>query len=266
MMAKPSPAIVITGASVGIGRAFAELLARDGRQLVLLARHQDRLEAAAEAVRQKGGQALVLALDVASADATPTIEQFLAAHQLYCDVLIANAGFGLIGAAAEIGPEKQLALLDLNIRALAEQTLRLLPAMVERGRGGVLLVASTASFVPGPYMACYYASKAFVRSFGEALHQETRRKGVTVTTLCPGPVKTEFFDRAGIHDEPLFKLMPKADPAIVARIGWDGFLAGQRVVLPGLANKLTAWSSAFVPRRLLLTALGRMQRQRRRDN
>ena len=263
-MADYTPCVVVTGASVGIGREFCRLIAREKRSLVLIARNHDQLVAVAHEVTALGGQTHILALDVAKPGATSDIVSFLDNNKLYCDILIANAGFGLSGAAIELGVEPQLSLLDVNIRALTDQTLTFLPGMVARGRGGVLLVASTASFIPGPFMACYYASKAFVRSFGEALHQETQGSGVNVSTLCPGPVKTEFFQRANMEGMRLFKLMPHMDAASVAKAGWDGFLAGKRIILPGFFTWLSGWSSPFVPHAVLLPILARLQKKRQK--
>jgi len=171
MVDNTQPCVIITGASVGLGRDFVRRIAAEKRTMVLVARSQQGLEDAAAEARALGCVAHVLALDLGLPDATARLARFLADAYLHCDVLVANAGFGVIGDAADIGVTAQMALLDLNIRALAEQTLTFLPGMTRRGRGGVLLVASTASYFPGPYMTCYYASKAFVRSFGEALHQ-----------------------------------------------------------------------------------------------
>lgn len=262
MLNEPLPCVVITGASVGIGRAFAQLIAKDKRTLLLVARNAATLNEVAAEVRQLGATAHILALDVTTADATRQISAALSAQGLYCDVLIANAGVGLIGAAADIDFVRQMGLLDLNMRVLAEQTLIFLPEMLKRGRGGVLLVASMASFVPGPFMTSYYASKAFVRSFGEGLYQENKRLGVTITTLCPGPVETEFFARAGMENIAMFKAMPHMDAMSVARAGWEGFLAGKRIVLPGLLSKLTAWTVPLLPTWLVLSVIGRLQKKR----
>lgn len=261
MNAELQPCVVITGASVGIGREFARLLAAERRCLLLVARNESALQAVAQDVGALGGTAHVLAIDAAAPGATARIEAFLAASGLYCDVLIANAGFGYLGQAIELGVGPQVAMIDLNVRALAEETLSFLPGMVERGRGGVLLVSSVASYLPGPNVTCYYATKAFVRSFGEALWQETRRKGVTVTTLCPGPTQTEFFKRSGVDRAQLFKLMPAMTAADVARAGWEGFIKGKRVVIPGLVAKLTVLVARLSPARLSLSVVGRMQRK-----
>lgn len=263
MVDETRASVVITGASAGLGRDFVRLIASEKRTMVLVARSQQGLEEAAAEARALGAEAHVLALDLGLPEATTKLVRFLADMRLHCDVLIANAGFGVIGDTAELGLVPQMALVDLNVRALTEQTLTFLPGMIARRRGGVLLVASTASYFPGPYMACYYASKAFVRSFGEALHQENRSKGVTVTTLCPGPVRTEFFERAGIRSEPLFKLMPRSNADQVVKAAWHGFLAGRRIVLPGIAAKLTAWSAKLSPTWLVLPILARLQHERR---
>jgi hypothetical protein len=158
--------------------------------------------------------------------------------------------------------ERQLALVDLNMRAVTDLTLRFLPGMVERARGGVLNVASVASAFPGPGMALYYASKAFVRSFSEALHEETRGAGVTVTCLCPGPVATPFLDLAGARRARLFKLLPKASARRVAAEGWAGFKAGRRLVVPTLAAKATLALGPLIPKALALPLVLRAQTSR----
>lgn len=177
MIGELRPAVVVVGASRGIGKAIAEVAAGDGATVVLVARSAEGLAAAAADIQQVRGEALTLALDLLAQDAAERLEDFLSANGLICDVLVNSAGYGLRGSATLLPVEDQLGIVDLNIRALTDLTLRFLPGMVARGRGGVINLGSVASFTPGPYMALYYASKGFVRSFSEALHQELRRTG-----------------------------------------------------------------------------------------
>jgi short-subunit dehydrogenase len=257
---EPRPAVVVTGASGGIGRQIAKVAARDGGPIVLVARSADALAATADEVRQAGGEPFTLALDLALPNATAELERFLAAQRLACGVLVNNAGYGLLGAAARLPREEQLGIIDLNIRALTDLTLRFLPGMVARRSGGIINLASVASFLPGPYMALYYASKAFVRSFSEALSEELRGTGVTVTCVAPGPVATQFLTRAGARRARLFKVIPKMTPAVIAQSAWRSFKRGRRLVVPGVAASLSAWAGAHLPHALTLPLTARLQR------
>ncbi|MBZ7927448.1 SDR family NAD(P)-dependent oxidoreductase (plasmid) [Ensifer adhaerens] len=253
------PAIVVVGASRGIGRAIAELAARDGAPVVLIARSIEGLHVVESSIKQAGGQAFSLSLDLTSRDASTNLEEFLSHQGLVCEVLVNSAGFGLRGAATSLPIGDQVGMIDVNMRALAEMTLRLLPGMVERRRGGVINMASVASFTPGPYMAMYYASKAFVRSFSEALYQETRKTGVTVTCVAPGPVSTEFLEKSGANRAALFKVLPKASPDYVAAAAWRGFKAGRRLVIPGVSAKLAILMAGMLPSQALLPLIGKLQ-------
>lgn len=199
------------------------MAARDGAPVVLVARSEVALAAAADDIRNAGGEAFTVPLDFLADDAALGLEDFLSANGLFCDVLVNSAGYGLRGGATVLPLDEQLGLVDLNIRALTELTLRLLPGMVARRRGGVINLGSVASFTPGPYMALYYASKGFVRSFSEALHQELRHTGVTVTCVAPGPVSTEFLATSGANRVALFKILPKLEAGYVAEKAWRGF-------------------------------------------
>ena len=254
------PAVVVIGASGGIGRAIAKVAARERGAVVLVARSPEGLGAAAAEVREAGGEAFTLELDLLAGDASTHLEDFLSTHGLVCDILVNSAGYGLRGAATALPIDDQLGIIDLNIRALSELTLYFLPGMVARGRGGVLNLSSVAGFVPGPYMALYYASKGFVRSFSEALHQELRRTGVTVTCVAPGPVWTEFYERSGAYQTPLFSILPKLDPEDVAERAWRGFKSGRRLVVPGISAKLVALAVTFLPSAAMLPLIGRLQR------
>ncbi|PST24092.1 short-chain dehydrogenase [Mesorhizobium plurifarium] len=255
------PAVVVVGASRGIGKAIAEVAARDGAPIVLAARSAEALATVADNIRKAGGEAFTVPLDVLADDAARDLERFLSANSLFCDVLVNSAGYGLRGGATVLPLEEQLGLVDLNIRALAELTLRLLPGMVARRRGGVINLGSVASFTPGPYMALYYASKGFVRSFSEALHEELRRTGVTVTCVAPGPVSTEFLATSGANRVALFKVLPKLESDYVAEKAWRGFKAGRRLVIPGLSAKLTILLATLVPSAIMLPLIGRLQRR-----
>ncbi|HEV7304973.1 SDR family NAD(P)-dependent oxidoreductase [Ensifer sp.] len=256
---QPRPAIVVVGASRGIGRALAELAAGDGAPVVLVARSIEGLRSVESSIKQAGGEAFPLSLDLTSSKAPTDLEDFLAREALVCDVLINSAGYGLRGAASALPNADQVGMIDVNVRALAELTLRLLPGMVARRRGGIINLASVASFTPGPYMATYYASKAFVRSFSEALHEETRKAGVTVTCVAPGPVSTEFLATSGANRAALFKVLPKASPEYVADCAWRGFKARRRLVIPGISAKLAILMAGLLPSAALLPLVGRLQ-------
>ncbi|OAP42511.1 short-chain dehydrogenase [Sinorhizobium glycinis] len=255
------PAVVVVGGSRGIGKAIAEVAVRDGAAIVLVARSPDGLAAAAADMLKAGGEAFSVALDLLAGDAARQLESFLSANGLFCDVLVNSAGYGLRGSATLLPVADQLGIVDLNMRALTDLTLRFLPGMVARGRGGVINLGSVASFTPGPYMALYYASKGFVRSFSEALHQELHRTGVTVTCVAPGPVSTEFLERSGANRAALFKVLPKVDSHYVAECAWRGFKSGRRLVIPGVSAKLAILVAALLPSAVLLPLIGRLQRR-----
>jgi len=192
------PVTLITGASSGIGAALAREFAANGHELVLIARREQALAALADAIAAKGAsRPTVLRADVARAEAARDIAGALEQRGLEPDVVVNNAGFGLVGTADTLDRAEQLAMIDVNVRALTDLSLAFVDSL-KRRKGGILNVASTAAFMPGPGMAVYYASKAYVLSFSEALHRELKPKGVRVTVLCPGPVPTEFQARAGL--------------------------------------------------------------------
>jgi uncharacterized protein len=252
---------LITGASAGIGAEFARLFAANGHRVTLTARRADRLEAIAGEIISAGGKApILIPCDLQSADAADKIEAALKAADAEVEYLINNAGFGLFGRAVELDRAEQLGIIDVNIRALADLTLRFAPDIISC-RGGILNVASIAGFMSGPGMAMYYASKAFVLSFTEALRQEMRRHGVRVTALCPGPVPTEFQLRAGFR--PGFdSAVLNVSPAEVARQGYRGLMADRRAVLPGLGVKAVPLLLRLFPRSFILAAVGGLQLRR----
>jgi hypothetical protein len=247
-MGKSGLTALITGASAGLGRELARVAARDGHDVVLVARRKDRLqELAKELEAAHGITAIVIDADLSARGATQGIVERVQAAGLSIDFLINNAGFGSYGPFAETDLARQTEMVDVNIRALMELTHRLLPQMLAHKSGRILNVASLAGFAPGPYMATYYATKAFVLSFSEALAAELRGTGVTITASCPGPTATEFGAVAKSDRTNLFRA-GAASAASVARHGYQAMLAGKVVAIPGLANKLTALSIRLGPR------------------
>jgi hypothetical protein len=254
---------LVTGASGGIGEEFARLLAANGIDVVLLARSADKLAAlAVELSRAHSIEAAVLAQDLAAPDAVDRIDAELRARGTEVDILVNNAGFATYGPFIETSPAEEARLLQVNVVALTMLTKKLLPAMVRRGRGKVLNVASTAAFQPGPLMAVYYASKAYVLSFSEALTAETEGTGVTVTCLCPGPTETGFQDRASMRESKLFSSMGTMTAREVARAGYQGMTAGRAIVVPGLLNRIGTQLPRVTPRAIVRQAIRRLQDKR----
>ena len=256
------PAIVITGASSGIGAALARDFAGDGQPLVLVARRTEPMLALARELSGAGRPRVeVLGLDLTAAGATDELARELAERGLTCDVLVNNAGYGLLGPATELDRDEQVGIVDLNVRALTDLTLAFLPGMRARGRGGVLNVASLAAFMPGPFMAAYYASKAYVLSFSQALSEELRGTGVTVTALCPGPVTTAFQDRAGMTKAAVMKFAKPVTAEAAARAGYRAFRAGRRVAFPTATDRLVT-AARLMPAAIKLPLIARLQRGR----
>lgn len=253
---------LITGASAGIGMELARVFAANGHRLALTARRADRLEALASELAAKGSKKpIVIACDLERADAGETIAAALAAEGVELDHLVNNAGFGVFGDAIARDRAEQLGIVDVNIRALTDLSLRFADQLI-KNKGGLLNVGSVAGFLPGPGMAVYYASKAYVISFTEALRAELASRGVRVTVLCPGPVPTEFQARAGVgsqHDTALLNV----SAAAVAREAYRGLMANKRAVLPGLGIKIVPFALRFFPRGFILAATSRFQRRRR---
>ena len=248
---------LVTGASSGIGREMAKLVAEDHRDLVLVARNKKKLDEFARDLTAAFAVAVrVIAKDLARSDAPAEIARELASAGVAVDTLVNNAGFGVYGPFAETDSAKELEMLQVNIFALTRLTKLFLPPMVERKSGRILNVASTAAFQPGPLMAVYYASKAYVLSFTEALANEVAAHGVVVTALCPGPTDTEFQKEAGLEETHLFRSPFVQDARSVARAGYSGLAAGKRIVIPGFANQTLAQGVRFAPRRLV-TAIAR---------
>jgi short-subunit dehydrogenase len=252
---------LITGASAGIGAALAHEFAAHGHELVLVARREQALGALADAIAAKGAnRPTVLRADLARADAVQGIAEALDQRGLEPDVVVNNAGFGLLGAVDELDRAEQLTMVDLNVRVLTDLSLAFIDSL-KRRRGGILNVASIAAFMPGPGMAVYYASKAYVLSFSEALHRELKPKGVRVTVLCPGPVPTEFQARAGMSGDALPPLLTRSAEQ-VAKDAYRGLMQGRRVVVPGAANRVAATAIRLTPHRILLDLIARQQRAR----
>ena len=250
---------LITGASGGIGEAFGHVLAAEGYDLVLVARRDQELHRVKGVITSKLPVAVhVMALDLNETGAVETLMTEMASRKLIPAIVINNAGFGLAGPMAELPRDEQLRMIDLNVRVLTDLTLRFLPAMVASKSGGIINVASIAGFMPGPMMAVYFATKNYVLSFSDALSSELRGTGVTMTTLCPGTVKTAFQARAGQNERG--STLSAYD---VARQGWAGFKAKRRVVIPGFFNQMTAYGLRITPRRLSLPFIKQVMSRRR---
>ncbi|HEY7663701.1 MAG TPA: SDR family NAD(P)-dependent oxidoreductase [Xanthobacteraceae bacterium] len=256
------PAIVVTGASSGIGQAIARVAAREGSFLLLVGRSRPALDGLVAELAVGGAHAAALPLDLLAPGAIDAIDAALSARGLYCDILVNSAGFGLFGPAARVSRDEQLALLDLNIRAVTELTLRFLPGMLARGRGGVLNLGSLTGYATGPNMAVYYASKAYVNSFSAALAAEVAGSGVTVTCLAPGVVRTAFFDRCSVGQTRLMKLMPRANAADTAEAGWRAFKAGKRIVVPRWIDRFSVLVCRLLPASVIARFVAALQRPR----
>jgi short-subunit dehydrogenase len=256
------PVTLITGASAGIGAALARVFAAHGHELVLIARRQDRLDALADEIAATGKpRPVVLVADLEQRDAAIKIRGRLLSLELEPEIVVNNAGFGLVGSATALSRDEQLGMIDLNVRALTELSLMFADSLA-RHRGGILNVASIAAFLPGPSMAVYYATKAFVLSFSEALHHELAAQGVRVTALCPGPVITEFQARSGMRIDRAMRLILVA-PDRVAQIGYDGLMRGKRVVVAGLGNRIAVLVLRFIPHALLLRIVDQRKSNKR---
>jgi len=245
------PVALITGASAGLGVKFARQLSARGHRLVLAARRKDRLDALVSEL----GNARAVAIDLSKAGSAAKLVADIAGAGEHIDLLINNAGFGLKGRFAELDANRQREMIDLNVGSLTDLCRAVAPDMVERRSGGILNVASTAAFQPGPYMAVYFATKAYVLSFTEALHEELKPHGVKVTALCPGPTRTEFGAVAGFGEKGTFDRMAM-DAASVVRAGLKGLDKNRALVVPGLINKIGAASTRFVPRPLVRKIAG----------
>jgi short-subunit dehydrogenase len=253
---------LITGASAGIGTELARVFASHGHRVALVARREDRLTALAGEITAAGGTApIVIPCDLTQLDAGDKIAEALGAAGAEVEYVVNNAGFGVYGLAIKRDRAEQLNIIAVNIRALTDLSLRFSESLI-RNRGGILNVGSIAGFLPGPGMAVYYASKAYVLSFTEALRRELAPLGVRVTVLCPGPVPSEFQARAGFAPG-LDSAILNVSPVDVAQQGYRGLMANKRAVLPGLGIKIVPFLLRLFPRWFILAAVGRLQLRRR---
>lgn len=253
---------LITGASAGIGTELARVFASKGHRVALVARRAERLEALASEIKKAGGAApIVIPCDLAQPDCGDRIAEALTASGVEVEFIVNNAGFGVFGRAIQRDRSNQLEIIAVNVRALTDLSLRFSDHLI-RNRGGLLNVGSIAGFLPGPGMAIYYASKAYVLSFTEAMRAELAPHGVRVTVLCPGPVPSEFQARAGFR--PGFdSAILNVSPATVAQQAYSGLMANKRAVLPGLGIKIVPFLLRLFPRSFILGAVGRFQLRQR---
>jgi uncharacterized protein len=252
--------VLITGASGGIGLDLARLFAEGGHDLVLVARSEGKLrELAAELVAKHGVKATVMPADLARPEAPDELARQLRSDGITVDILVNNAGYGMFGPFVEADARTELEMIQVNIVALTSLTKLLLPEMVERKTGRILNVASTAAFQPGPLMAVYYATKAYVLSFTEALANELRGTGVTATALCPGPTSTGFQALARMEDSKMVRGKKIMTSQAVARVGYAGMMKGKAVIVPGFKNKLLATSVRFAPRAMVTSLVRSLQ-------
>ena len=253
-----SQTVLVTGGSSGIGLELARCFAMDGYNLVLAARSAAALEkAASELSSQYGIQATAIASDLGAPGGAQRLIDDITRRNSHIDVLVNNAGYGAVGAMENCDVNAHLGMIDLNVRALTELTRAYWPNMIKNRRGGVLNVSSMGGFAPGPFMAIYGASKAYVLSFSEALWEEARGTGLHVSCLCPGATRSDFHQRAGTDHTPAGKV-PMMSAAQVARIGYRAFQANKRVAVPGVANKLAAAIMHFIPNGILMKTLRRV--------
>jgi hypothetical protein len=260
--------MLITGASGGIGADLARVAAAKGHDLALIARNRVALDALADSLAalpgQKNPRPLVFDSDLAKPGAVAELADHLAAANAAPEIVVNNAGYGVIGPAAEGDLDEQLGMIDLNIRALTEISLTFAKPLAE-AKGRLLNVASIAAFMPGPGMAIYYASKAYVLSFSEALSAEWAPLGVSVTALCPGPVRTGFQERARFSSRMNWAMSSAMSSPEVARIAYEGMMARKREVIPGTASKLMALGSQLTPKSLSLALVSRLQMRRSKE-
>ena len=243
--------VLITGASSGIGWELAKLFASDNSNLVLAARREDRLEELSDLLKSEFGvDVFIMPTDLSKKTAPRQIFSKLRKEGIQIDVLVNNAGFGARGSVLELDTGLQMEMIQVNVAALTHLTRLFLPGFVERGRGGILNVGSLAGFQPGPNLAVYYATKAYVLSFTEALSEEITNPNIKITCLAPGPVRTEFGRKSELDDSLLFKLS-LMDVEPVAKAGYEGFRKGKVIVIPGIKQKITPFMGHFIPRSLV---------------
>ncbi len=259
-MAERRPLALVTGASMGLGAEFARLFASEGYDLVLTARSADKLDALKKEVEGLHGvRAHVFVHDLADPRAPVALYDQVRAAGLEVDVLVNNAGFGMYGLFYQSDLQTELDMIQVNMTSLVHLTKLFARDMVAKKRGRILNVASTAAFQPGPLQSVYYASKAFVLSFTEAIGNELRGTGVTATALCPGPTPTEFQKRANVGKVRGLRLMMRVNPDVVVRAGFDGMRKGKPVVVPGALNNTVIFLLRLFPRRVVTAAVRRVQ-------
>jgi hypothetical protein len=257
------PMVLVTGGSEGIGFALARRFAAAGCDLILVARRREPLETAAQRIRVEFGvEVIALPADITGPDAITGIEAALAQQRGYVDVLVNSAAMGLSGPFHDQEPDAIAELLDLNVKALTLLTRHFLAGMRVRGRGGILNMSSLGAYAPGPNQAVYYASKAYVLSFSEAIASETAGEGVRVTAVAPGPVNTQFHARMGAEQSLYRYLIAASSPERVARAAYYGFALGLRVVVPGLVNPFLALAMRVLTHRIVIPIIGVLLKQR----
>ena len=258
-----SKTALITGASGGIGFELAKIFAKNRYHLVLVARNEQRLKEIAEDLRKEHGISVrVIAKDLAHADAPKEIFDTLQRESIHIDILVNNAGYTVFGEFSKTSLTDELQMIQVNIVALTHLTKLFLPEMLKKKSGRILNLGSTAAFQPGPLMAIYYASKSYVLFFSEALAEELRNTGVTVTALCPGPTETGFQKRGKMETSRLVAGKKIMDASTVAEIGYQALMKGKAVVIPGLKNKILAQSIRFSPRRLTPRLVKHLQKSK----
>ncbi|MBE6053389.1 MAG: SDR family oxidoreductase [Clostridium sartagoforme] len=241
--------VLITGATTGIGYELAKLYAKDKNNLILVARNEERLKEVKDELSLYNINVYIIAVDLSVDNSCEKILEFVNKNNLSVDILINNAGLGSFGFLSEIEMEKELKLIDVNIKSLTELTKIFLPIMIGHGEGAIMNVASTAAFCAGPKMATYYASKAYVLNFTEALYEELKESNIKISCLCPGPVKTSFQEKSGIRKRASAKnaLMT---PKEVAEVAYKSFKRGKLIIIPGFKNKIIVFLNKFIPRSL----------------
>ena len=254
-----SETALVTGASSGIGWELSKLFAQSGRNLILVARSEEKLnELRTELVNKYSVHVEVIVADLSEVDAAEKLVAEINSRKLVVDILVNNAGFGELGSFQEIGVDRQLNMVRLNVVTLMHLCRLLLPEMVKRKNGGILNVGSTAAFQPGPNMAVYYATKAFVLSFSEAIHEELLDSGIKVVCLAPGPTQTGFGDDSGMNNTKIFSANAM-DVTTVAQAGFDAFEGNQALVIPGFKNRVGAFMTRLVPRALTRKLVKKLQ-------
>jgi len=253
-----NPATLITGASSGLGRELARLAAADRQALIVVGRSAAELAGLAAELRPQGCEIYPLEIDLTAHNAIEQIDKWLSQHRFYCDVLVNSAGFGVLGPLTETDPATQLDLIEVNVKAPLALSLRFLPGMIQRGRGGIIYIGSITGYAPGPFMSAYCASKAFIKSFSTALASELAGTGVTVTCLTPGIVKTRFFERATMGSSRLIKILPHGDAAEAAQAAWSAFRQGKPIIVPRMIDRLIIRLCWIIPDRLLVRIVRRL--------